>query len=268
MGRLEGRIALVTGSSSGVGADIARELASQGARVIVNGRSIKMVLAMRDELERTYGIQTYSCVADGTINESVRSAINEIFRYHLDHLDILVNNVGGLEKFGSFFDLTDEDWIRSYELNCMSAVRFSRHSLVWLQKSKFPRIINISSLSASQLGNFNPHYGCAKIAMNYLTKYLAKQLAPFQILVNGICPSTLDGGEWEDNIQDRANRENVSVETTAAKMRKEEEAKSPLNRMGSPKDVAKLAAFLSSDDNQFISGAIIPVDGATTRSLF
>lgn len=267
MKRLQNRIALITGSSSGVGADIARELASQGASIIVNGRNEKKVSAMQDELEKTYNVPAYSCVADGTNDESVRSAITQIFPSQLDRLDILVNNVGGLEKFGSFFDLTDEDWLRSYELNCLSSIRFSRHTVIWLQQSKFPRIINISSISARQLGNHNPHYGCAKVAMNYFTKYLARQLAPSQILVNAICPSTLDGGEWEDNIRDRANRLKVNIQEAATAMRKEEEVKSPLKRMGSPKDVAKLVAFLASDENQFISGAIISVDGSTTRTL-
>jgi len=265
---LQNRIALVTGSSSGVGADIARELAGHGASIIVNGRNEKKVWAMQDELEKTYAVRTYPCVADGTDDESVRSAITQIFPYYLDRLDILVNNVGGMEKFGSFFDLTDADWIRSYELNCMSTVRFSRHTVPWLQKSKFPRIINISTVSTRQLGNFNPHYNSAKVAMNYFGKYLALQLAPWQILVNTICTSTLDGGEWEQNIQDRADRLNMSFEDATVMMRKEEEAKSPLKRMASTKDIAKLVTFLASDENQFISGAIIQLDGATTRTLF
>ena len=267
MRRLQDRIALVTGSSSGVGADIARELANQGASIIVNGRYRQRVSDMQRELEQTYNIQTYPCVADVTYDDSVRSAIRLIFRDQLGHLDILVNNAGGQEKFGTFFDLTDDDWIRSYELNCMSAVRFSRHALPWLQKSKFPRIINISSLSTRQIGNFNPHYGCAKVAMDFLTKYLARQLAPWQILVNTVGTSTLDGGEWEQNIQDRADKLKISLEEATSIMRKEEEAKSPLGRMGSTKSIAKLVAFLASDENQFISGASIPHDGATTRTL-
>src|SRR3989344_2412272 len=230
MKRLQSRIALITGSSSGIGADIARELANQGASIIVNGRNGRKVSDIQYELEKTYKVDTRSCVADGTNDEAIRSAIARILPSQSDHLDILVNNVGGVEKFGNFFDLTDEDWIRSYELNCMSAVRFSRHTIAWLQKSMFPRIINISSVSARQLGNYNPHYGCAKIAMNYFTKHLAQQLAPSHILVNAICPSTLDGGEWEDNIRDRANRLNVNFKEAEAEMRKAEEAKSPLKR--------------------------------------
>ena len=267
MKRLQDRIALVTGSSSGVGADIARELANQGASIIVNGRYRQKISDMQRELEKTYSVNTYSCVADGTNDESVRAIITHIFPGRLDHLDILINNIGGVEKFGSFFDLTDADWIRSYELNCMSAVRFSRHTVEWLKKSNFPRIINISSLYTRQIGNFNPHYGCAKVAMDYFTKYLARQLAPWQILVNTIGTSTVDSGEWEQNIQDRTDRLKISFGEAASIMRKEEEAKSPLKRMGSPKSLAKLAAFLASDENQFISGASIPHDGATTRTL-
>lgn len=268
MNRLKNRIALITGSSFGVGADIARELASQGASIIINGRHKFKVCDMRRELEKTYDARTYSCVADGTDDESVRTAIMQIFPSQLDHLDILVNNVGGLEKFGSFSDLTDADWIRSYELNCLSAVRFSRHTVSWLQKSMFPRIINISSLSTRQVGNFNPHYGCAKVAMDFFTVYLARHLASSQILVNTIGTSTLDSGEWEQNIQDRATRLGICFDEAAAMMRKEEEAKSPLGRMGNAKSVAKLTAFLASDENQFISGASIPHDGATTRTLY
>ena len=267
MKSLQNRVALITGSSYGVGAEIARELASQGASIIVNGRNPQKVYSMRSKLEETYHISAFACVADGTNDESARRAINQIFPEQLNYLDILVNNAGGLEKFGSFFDLTDADWLRAYELNCMSAVRFSRHTVTWLKKSKFPRIINISSLSTRQIGNFNPHYGCAKVAMNFFAKYLALQLAPWQILVNTICTSTLDSGEWEQNIQNRADRLNISLKEAAIMMRKEEELKSPLKRMGSAKGIAKLVAFLASDENQFISGASIPIDGATTRTL-
>src|SRR3989338_3394153 len=136
MKRLQSRIALITGSSSGIGADIARELANQGASIIVNGRYGRKVSDIQYELEKTYSLRTHSCVADGTDDKSVQSAIAQIFPDQLDHLDILVNNIGGLEKFGNFFDLNDEDWIRSYELNCMSAVRFSRHTVPWLQQSR------------------------------------------------------------------------------------------------------------------------------------
>lgn len=264
---LQDRVALITGSSSGVGADIARELASRGASIIVSGRYQRNVSDMQYELEKNYHVTTHSCVADGTNDKSVCAAIKQIFPSRFDHLDILVNNIGGLEKFGSFFDLTDEDWLRSYELNCMSAVRFSRHTVPWLQKSTAPRIVNISSVSTRQIPNFNPHYGCAKVAMDFFTKYLARQLAPYNILVNTIGTSSLDGGEWTQNVQDRANRSNISLEEAATIMRKEEEAKSPLKRMGSPKNVAKLVAFLASDENQFISGASIPHDGATTRTI-
>lgn len=264
---LQDRIALVTGSSSGVGADIARELASQGAEIIVNGRDKQKVCNMQKELEQIYKIKTYSCIADGTNDNDVNSAITKIFPNQLDHLDILVNNVGGLEKFGGFFDLTDEDWIRSLELNFLSTVRFCRYTVPWLQKSTSPRIVNISSLNTRQVGNFNPHYGCAKVAMEYLAKYLARQLAPFQILINTVGTSTLDGGEWEQNIKDRAKRNNQNIEEAEKIMRKEEEAKSPLKKMGSPKSIAKLVAFLASEENCFISGASITHDGATTRTL-
>lgn len=267
MKNLQNKIALITGSSSGVGADIAEELARRGASIIINGRDPQKISSKRYWLQQTHQTQTYACHADGTNDESVRSAIIQIFPTQLDHLDILINNVGGVEKFGSFFDLTDNDWIRAYELNLMSMVRFTRHAIEWLKKSKSPRIINISTVSTRQLGNSNPHYNCAKIAMNYFGKYLAQHLASSEILVNTICPSTMDSGEWEQNIRDRANRQKIYFEEAATLIRQEEAAKSPLRRMNSSQDIAKLTAFLASDENQFISGAIIPLDGAISRTL-
>ena len=182
-------------------------------------------------------------------------------------LDILVNNAGHLEKFGDFTDLSDEDWLSCYNLTFMSAVRFIRASLPYLTASKQGRIINISSLSSHQPGNFNPHYVSFKAALNILTKQLATKLGNANILVNAICPSTLDGGIWRQNVADRAQRSEITYEAAEHLMRYEEFQKSPLCRMGTLENVADLVVYLASDKANFQTGHIYDIDGGITRGL-
>jgi len=200
---LSGRIALITGSSSGLGKVIAKALAAEGASVIINGRQNNKVADTVHEIKRdcAHRIQAYQFVCDATdpkLGQLLDAKLSEISR-----LDILINNVGNIERFGTFEDLTEEDWQRSFDITFMSAVRFIKASLPYLKKSKQARIINISSLSAHQpsFAGLNPHYGMAKAGIINLTKNLATDFGKYGILVNTICPSTLLGGGWKQNIK-------------------------------------------------------------------
>jgi 3-oxoacyl-[acyl-carrier protein] reductase len=263
---LKGRLALITGSSRGLGREIARSLAMEGADIIINGRnrSILNETAVKIGLQSETNI--HNCCIDATDSEGIR----EYFRsndFWMKKLDILVNNVGNAETFGKFEDLREEDWQRSFDLTFMSTVRFINASLPYLRKSDQPRIINIASIPAHQPGYFNPHYSIAKAALLNLTKHLANYLGKDGILVNAICPSTLAGGGWDQNIKDRATREGITIEESEAIMRQEENKKSPLGKMGELKDVADLVVFLSSSKAKFLTGHCYNVDGGITRSV-
>ncbi len=262
---LSRRLALVTGSSRGLGKAIAVTLAMEGADVIINGRNHENVDQTVREFKR-YHPYTLACYADATKPQEIKDFFhaNSIW---INKLDILVNNVGNIEKFGGFEDLDEEDWQRSFDLTLMSAVRFIKASLPCLRKSNQARIINISSLPAHQPGYFNPHYSAAKAAMLNLTKHLANSLGKDRILVNAICPSTLDGGGWDQNIKDRAKRDGLSLNEAENAMRSEENKKSPLCRMGTVEDVANMVAYLASDKAGFMTGEIINIDGGITRGL-
>lgn len=266
---LLGRVALVTGSSSGLGRAIAEALASEKASVIINGRNSKKVSNTAYEIEHKHNhkINAYQLTCDAT-NLQVEQLLNKVLT-KIGQLDILVNNVGNIETFGRFEDLTEEDWQRSFELTCMSAVRFIRASLPYLKKSSQARIINISSLSANQpsFTGLNPHYGMAKAGMVNLTKNLAADFGRYGILVNTICPSTLSGGGWGQNVIDRANRERITDKQAEKLMHQEENRKSPLGKMGELKDVADLAVFLASANAKFLTGHCYNVDGGITRSV-
>lgn len=269
---LKDRVALVTGGSRGMGKAIAVELAKEGVKVIICGRSPERLAEAKKEIyaESFTFIQFRKPVHTFLVKATNPNDIKSIFSClvsDIGRLDILVNNVGGAEKFGDFFSLTDEDWEGAWKLNFMSMVYFCREAILFLKKSDQARIINISSLPAHQPGFFNPHYSAAKAAMLNLNKYLANTLAKDNILVNAICLSTLKGGGWDRNVRDRAVRDGISHEEAEKIIEEEECKKTPLGRIGMPEDVAKLAVFLSSSANNYITGSVIDIDGGIRRSV-
>lgn len=262
---LKGFTALVSGGSYGIGREIALALAAEGADLIICGRQEGPLEKTKSELEKA-GVRVEASCVDATKPESVKACFDSVVR-KTGRLDILVNNVGGAEKFGSFFDLTDDDWERAYALNFMSMVYFTREAIPFLRKSRRASVLNVSSVPAHQPGRFNPHYSAAKAAMVNLSKHLSNLLAPENILVNTVCPGTLDGGGWERNLKDKAERLGISFAEAEERMREEENKKVPLNRIGSPKDIAAMVTFLASDQARFITGECINIDGGVTRSV-
>lgn len=262
---LKGRVALVTGSTRGIGRAIAEALATEGADVIINGRWSKTVGNVAYEIEHKFNhkIRTYQCACDVTDSGRIKDFFREKMPT-IGKLDILVNNVGNIEKFGSFTELEDEDWLRCYNLTFMSAVRFIRESLPFLTASGSGRIINISSLISHQPGKNFPHYGPAKAALNNLTKYLANNLGNRNILVNAICPSNVD---WKEMSKERAGKEKTSVEETWEVIKTEEESRSPIGLAGTPEDVANLVVYLASDRARYLTGHIYNVDGGITKGV-
>ena len=267
---LKGRVALITGSTRGLGRAIAETLAAENTDIVINGRSSKTVgdVAYKIEHKFNHNIKAYQCVCDATNPKKIKEFFSGKM-LQIGRLDILVNNVGNIETFGKFEDLSEDDWRRSFELTFMSAARFIRASLPYLRRSDQARIINISSLSGHQpsFTGLNPHYGMAKAGVLNLTKNLANDLGRYGITVNAVCPSTLAGGGWGNNVADRANRDRITIEEAELKMRQEENRKSPLDKMGELADVADLVVFLASAKARFLTGHCYNVDGGITRSV-
>ena len=261
---LKGRLALITGSTRGLGRAIAEALAQEGVEVIINGRNEESVTKTMLEISVKYRIQTWACPVDVTDGKAIKTFFELGPVAAKGRLDILVNNVGNIEKFGNFTDLEDEDWIRCYNLTFMSAVRFTREALPFLTASGNGKVINISSLISHQPGDHFPHYAPAKAALNNLTKYLAGHLGIRNICVNAICPSNVD---WDKNLKDKVERDGISIAEAVKIISETERNKSPLGVIGIPEDVANLAVYLASNKAEFLTGHIYNVDGGITKGV-
>src|SRR5579859_5399261 len=184
---LQDRVALVTGSSQGIGRSIAFALAREGCQVVINGRDADQLAATAAELRASHAI-VHAVAADITEAQGAKHTVGEtVAKFGTIH--ILVNNAGGAGRFGSFEDLTDEEWLDAFNLNVLSAVRTTRAALPHMIKEKWGRIINISSESAVQPDPMMPHYNAAKAALNNFTKSLSKAYGAQGILVNTVSPA-------------------------------------------------------------------------------
>ena len=200
--QLKNRFALVTGGSKGIGASIVRHLAREGVKVVFCARPSEAMASLEAQVRAEGGsceamsVDVFDPIAVANVVEAAAALWGG--------LDILVNNVGGALRFGSFADLADDDWMRSYEFNVMPVVRFTRAALPHLRRSTLRRIINVSSISALQPGSYNPHYAATKAAVVNLSKHLANVLAKENILVNAVCPGPVHSESWQENIRQNA----------------------------------------------------------------
>ena len=179
---LRGRTAIITGSSQGIGLEIARRLVEEGANVTLCARDESRLRAAEAELK----LLSLKVVAESANLESMEDCQRvvrrtaEVFR----GIDILVNNVGGIARFAPFEELGEEDWIACFRLNLLSAVHATRASLPWLLKSPAPAIVNIASITGAQPGDYNPHYSSMKAGLINLSKHLSKPLRLTGLLEN------------------------------------------------------------------------------------
>jgi ketoreductase RED2 len=236
---LEGRVAVVTGSSSGIGAAVARSLASAGARVVINSaRSVADGTAVADSLPRARYIQ--ADVADDAACEAlVAETLAEFGR-----LDVLVNNAGTTEVIPheDLAAATDEIWQRILTVNVLGTWHMTRASVPALRATGAGVVINVSSVAGLRPTGSSIPYAVSKAGINHLTLLLAKALGP-QIRVNAVAPGLIDTpwtADWD------AARERVR-------------AQAPLGRTGVPEDVAE--AVLGLVLARFVTGQVLAVDG-------
>jgi 3-oxoacyl-[acyl-carrier protein] reductase len=249
MGKLDNKIAIVTGGGTGIGKNIALEFAKEGADVVVASRNAENLEKTAKEIKalsrRSMAIATDVRVKD-QVQDMVKQTLNEF-----GQIDIMVNNAG-ISRRALIVDMPDEDWDDVIATNltgtfyCIQAV--ARH----MMERKYGKIINMSSgVGLNFAGLTIANYAASKAGITQLTRCAARELGPYNINVNAICPGLIQTTMYYRRRTEKEVEEFLEYNKKAA----------ILNRLGTTQDVANLAVFLASDDSSFICGKAIPTDG-------
>jgi 3-oxoacyl-[acyl-carrier protein] reductase len=250
---LQGKVALVTGGSRGIGRAIVHDLAKEGCHVAFSARGEETLRATEREVA-SLGAQVLAVQADMTNTEEIEHFVNKTVE-RFGSADVLVNNVGG-SRGGQTWDTPDEDWAEALYLNLFAAVRTSRLVIPLMRKRGWGRIINITSIYGREAGGAMT-YNAVKASMNSWSKSLARQLAKDGIMVNVVAPGSVlfPGGSWERRRQENP----VFIENFVRH-------EMPLGRFGKPEEISAMVTFLASDRASLMTGACINVDGCQSRS--
>ncbi|WP_158825928.1 SDR family NAD(P)-dependent oxidoreductase [Mucilaginibacter lacusdianchii] len=255
--KLTNKVAVVLASSKGLGKAIATTLAQEGAIVVIASRNADELNATAKEIRQNTGAQIITVPTDVSKAEDANNLINQVGE-QFGRIDILVNNAGGppFDKFESF---DDEQWQKAFELNLLSFARLSRLALPHMQKTGSGRIINIISGSVKSVLANSVLSTSMRMGIVGMAKLMADELGPYNITVNNVAPGLI----LTDRIKHTLPKDEDPEEAI-----KQRAANIPLRRIGEPKELAALVAFLASEPAAYISGTTIPVDGGAGRSIY
>lgn len=260
---LRGKTALVTGSTAGIGLAIAHSLASEGAQVWINGRSSERVeSAARAIRSAVAGAQVTGIVADFASSDGAQRVIE-----NLDRVDILINNVGIFEP-KPFFEISDDEWLRFFEVNVMSGVRLSRHYLRGMLEKNWGRIIFISSESAIQIPSEMIHYGMTKTAQIAVARGIAEGVAGTGVTVNSILPGPTESEGVGGFVESLALQQNKSKEAVERDFFEHARPSSLLKRFATVEEVAAMVTYVAGEPSSATNGAALRVDGGVVRAIF
>lgn len=259
--QLTGKLALVSGSTAGIGHAIAAGLAAEGARVIINGRTQKAVD------EAVAGLRAQGGDVLGFAGDLSDAATSEKLAAAHPNVEILVNNLGIFEP-KEFLDIPDEDWLRFFDVNVLSGVRLSRLYLPAMKEKNWGRIIFISSESAVQIPAEMIHYGTTKTAQLAISRGLAESLAGTGITVNAVLPGPTSSRGVGDFVGQLAQAQGKSFEQAEAEFFRDVRPTSLLKRFTTPEEVAAMVTYVASPRSAATTGAALRVDGGTLKSAF
>jgi len=260
--QLSDKVALVSGSTAGIGLAIATKLADEGATVIVNGRTQERVNHALEILQQSVP----NAKLQGIAADLGTKAGVELLLQQVPFVNILVNNLG---IYGSqaFEDISDEEWMNILEVNVMSGVRLSRHYLPLMLKKDWGRIIFISSESALNIPAEMIHYGVTKTAQVALSRGLAETTAGSHVTVNKVLPGPTRSEGVETFIEKLAKDQNISPEQVEKEFFTQMRPSSLIQRFATTSEVAALVAFVASPVASAINGAALRVEGGVVRSI-
>ena len=260
--QLQGRRALVTGSTAGIGFAIARELAAEGASVIVNGRSFERVEAACERILVEFPqADVRGVAADLATAEGVRTLLQS-----LPEVDILVNNLGIFDP-RPFEQIEDDEWLRFFDVNVMSGVRLSRHYLPRMKAAGWGRIIFISSESGICPPAEMVHYGMTKSAQLSISRGMAETCAGTNVTVNAVLPGPTRTEGVDEFFAKLAVEAGKTLAETEADFFANARPTSLLKRFADPAEIAAMVTYLASPRSAATNGTALRVEGGIVRAL-
>jgi meso-butanediol dehydrogenase/(S,S)-butanediol dehydrogenase/diacetyl reductase len=251
-GRMSGRVAVVTGAGTGIGRATCVRLAEEGAEVVVTSRTAANVDATCDEVEATVGCRPVGLALDVADRSAVDAVMEEVAARH-GRIDVLVANAGiELLAAPSITETSDEDWHRVLAVNASGVFYSCRSALRHMPDGG--AIVTVGSINALIAWEHDAAYCASKGAVLQLTRAIALDTAPRNIRANCVCPGVIDT-PMADGFIDQAD--------DSPALRREYEELSPLNRLGTPREIANCILFLASDEASFVTGTALVADGGT-----
>ena len=260
--KLTGKIALVTGSTAGIGFAIAKSLATEDAHVYVNGRTQERVAAAIAEIRS----HVPGAKADGIVADFSSVAGAEAVIAKLPMVDVLVNNVGIFEP-KPFVEIPDADWFRFFEINVMSGVRLTRHYLAGMLKKNWGRILFISSESAVQIPAEMVHYGMTKTAQIAIARGVAESVAGTGVTVNSILAGPTESEGVGGFVDAMAKQQNKSKQEVEKEFFEHVRPSSLLKRFATVDEVAAMVTYVASELSSATNGSALRVDGGVVRAI-
>jgi len=258
--KLRDKVALVTGSTAGIGFATAQALAAEGAHVYVNGRTQERVDAA------VAAVRSQAGKVDGIVADFSTAAGAEAVIASLPAVDVLVNNVGIFEP-KPFAEIPDSDWYRFFEVNVMSGVRLSRHYLAGMLKKNWGRILFISSESAVQIPPEMVHYGMTKTAQVAVARGIAESVAGTGVTVNSVLAGPTESEGVGTFVEAMAKQQNKSKQTIEKEFFEHVRPSSLLKRFATVDEVAAMVTYLAGEPSSATNGAAVRVDGGVVKAI-
>jgi NAD(P)-dependent dehydrogenase (short-subunit alcohol dehydrogenase family) len=260
--KLDGKVALVTGSTAGIGFALAQSLAREGAHVCVNGRTQERVDTAIAAIRSQAGTDS----VEGIVADFSSAAGADAVIAKLPAVDVLVNNVGIFEP-KPFTEIPDADWYRFFEVNVMSGVRLSRRYLAGMLKQNWGRILFISSESAVQIPAEMVHYGMTKTAQVAIARGIAESVAGTGVTVNSILAGPTASEGVSGFVEAMAKQQNKSKEQVEKEFFQHARPSSLLKRFAAVDEVAAMATYMAGEPSSATNGAAMRVDGGVVRAI-
>lgn len=259
---IKGRVAIVTGASSGMGFASAKGLAQQGAHLILVSRNEEKLVKARTEILALADVDIEIFPGD-VMDKALPSRITELAMNKWGRIDILVNNAGG-PPMGSFLEHDDDVWEQALEQNLRSVIRFTTAVTAVMTERKWGRIINITSTLAKEPSAEMVLSSTARAAVSAFSKSISIELAQHGITVNTLCP----GGVLTDRLHNLLVTAAEKQDKSYDDILKKTQSIIPIGRFAEPEEFADTLIFIASERARYITGTTIMIDGGVTKSIF